>query len=344
MAHDVRNILCLSLSGIGNYLMQSPAWHLLKQQRPNARITLWVAPRGTKALSEVNPDIDEVIEAPIKNGIVGHARLISQLRAKKFDAGIVMSPGQLWKSAAYLYLAGMPVRIGNQYPWRGQAASSFLLTDAIAELPELHDIEQNLRLLEPLGIAMPADKINYSFSVSDEAKKSGEALLSSLNILAGRRLIGFHPGCAAGYEWKRWPVEKFAEVGRYLIEKQNAHILIFGGEGEAGLKQKLHRLLGDHSSVINSDLLTAAAIIKQCAQFISNDSGLMHLSAAVGTPTIGLFGPTDENQTGPRGPRCRVVRAAGTKPVYNTEQNQVTAHQTHTTLATLMTSDVIGVI
>ncbi|MEX2054673.1 MAG: glycosyltransferase family 9 protein, partial [Candidatus Andersenbacteria bacterium] len=135
--------------------------------------------------------------------------------------------------------------------------------------------------------------------------------------------------------WKRWPLEHFAAVGKALAQKYNAHILIFGGPDETAQMQELAKQLPGIASQVTAPLLTTAAAIKHCAIFLSNDSGLMHVAAAVGVPTYGLFGPTDEVTTGPRGESSHVIRAAGTKPVFNTESNYYLDQTTHETLLRL---------
>ncbi len=327
-----RSVLLVALSGIGNFVMQSPVFEAIKTSHPAWKLTVWVAPRGTKALAESNPFIDEILEAPLKHSLWGHLTLVRYLRQKKFDTGIVLSPGQLWKSAAYLYLAGISQRIGHTYPFFANAQSSFLLTDALPEKEDLHDIEQNMRLLEVIGISYqspvipptggtpPSAVASYQLPVPEDYAQHARTILHGYSIPGGRIIVGFHVGSAAGFEWKRWPIENFAQVGRTLTHEHAFHILIFGGKDEAVLKQQLKAQLGADATLVDSDLLTCAALIKYCRLFLSNDSGLMHIAAAVGVPTYGLFGPTDEKKTGPRGPKSFIIRALGTTPVYDTEK------------------------
>jgi heptosyltransferase-2 len=330
---EVRSILFVALSGIGNFLMQSPAIILSKQHFPQARITVWVAPRGTKPLAQNLSAVDEVIEAPIKMSLSNHLHHVWQLSRERFQVGIVLSPGQLIKSAAYLYLAGAKTRIGGRYPFMSNRASGFLLTHPVAEEPHIHDIEQNVRLLAPLGIESSFN--DYDLPLPAAAHDAAARLLATLNIPGDKRIIGFHPGCSATMLWKRWPLEYFAEVGKALAQKYSAHILIFGGPDETAQMQELAKQLPGMATTVTAPLLTTAAAIKHCALFLSNDSGLMHVAAAVGVPTYGLFGPTDEVTTGPRGKNSYVIRAAGTTPVFNTETNFYLGQTTHETLLQL---------
>lgn len=328
--------------------MQAPAIEALKRAKPDWRVTVWVAPRGTKALAESNPNIDEVIEEGIKKSPLKHASFALKLAQARYDIGIVLSPGQLWKSAAYLFLAGMPVRIGNTYPFRGLPQSNFLLTHSLNEEPSLHDIEQNLRLLGPLGISTDAAAgRSYSLQIPDDYNDHARALLSQMGIPANAYLIGLHPGSAVGYEWKRWPVDRFAKTARLLLEcyqDKNPYILVFGGAEEDQIKKELCAQVGARAVAVSSNLLTVAAVIKQCKLFLTNDSGLMHLASAMDVPTYALFGPTDEKQTGPRGERSVVIRADGTVPVYHTESNHDLDPQPHHTLQEISVEQVIRAI
>lgn len=259
-----------------------------------------------------------------------------------FDVAIVMHPGQELKSAAILYAAGIKTRIGATYPLFHICHSSLFLTNGVALEDNIHDVEKNLRLVAPLIPPVKGDKgglreqvrekFTYAITVQEEFILEAENLLISYNIPVGKKLIGIHPGCAKNFLWKRWPKENFIELSKILIEKYNAHILIFGGPGEIDMQKEIHSSIPNQSSIVQTSLLTTAALMQKCKVVVSNDSGLMHLSAATGTPTIGLFGPTDENKTGPRGQKSIVVRAPGTKPVYNTHSNFNLGNTPHTTI------------
>ena len=318
-----KSVLFLALSGIGNLIMQLPTVAALKKAHPDWHVTVWVAPRGTKALAEAQSCIDKVIEMPIQNSFMGHIASITNLRKASYDIGIVLSPGQLVKSAAYLFFAGVPVRIGNSYPFRGNHNSSFLLTNAIQENPSLHDIEQNLQLLNPLDIH-PEAVAHYSIEIPEVNKQEADEIVKEYKFEPNAAIVGMHAGSAPHFTWKRWSLERFAEVAIALIEKNpSTRILLFGGKDELDQNTSIQNVINEkfpHAAhVVSASLITTAALLTHCKLLISNDSGLMHLAAASGVKVIGLFGPTSEVQTGPRGKDSIVVRAPGTKPVYNTE-------------------------
>lgn len=340
-----KNVLFLSLAGIGNYLMQSPTIAALKQAHPNWKITVWVAPRGTRELVKSDPHVDDIIEMPIQCSLISHIRQAIKLRARHFDIGIVLSPGQRLKSAVYIFLADISRRVGAAYPFRKNIHSSFLLTHAIHEQENIHDIEQNLRLLEPLGISVPKNAdTKYSVHIPAEHMQAAEVLVRQLAIPRNKTVIGIHAGSASDLAAKRWPSERFAEVATQLVENHNAHILLLGGPDEGELKQKLKDLIGRSATIINAPLLTVAAAMQHCQLVIGADTGLLHLATATDVPTVSIFGPTDERTTGPRGPRAHIIRAPGTKPVYDTEQNFYLGTAPHNTMKAVSTEMVLNVL
>lgn len=323
--------------------MHAPTLAALKTARPDWQITVWVAPRGTQELAENDPNVDAVIEAPIKATPWQHLRTLRTLRAHHFDIGLVLSPGQLEKSALYLWLAGIPKRVGHTYPSGSKPHSRRWLTHTIDEDESIHDIEQNLRLLRLLDIAPPA-VTHYSLAIPETTKKAATEIMQKLGVPLDKTLIGFHVGSAPTFIWKRWPVEYFLEVARSLIKNDNAHILLFSGPGEEESSQRLDEQLDADSTVISTNLLTTAAIMHECQLLLTNDSGLMHLAAAVDVPTLGLFGPTSEHHTGPRGAHSRAIRTPQSQPEYHTERMPDLGLQTHLSLQQLTPQHVLNEI
>jgi heptosyltransferase II len=334
-------ILILSLSGIGNFMMHTPMITAIKMRYPKSKITVWVAPRGTKQLAMTIKEIDNVIESPIKASLSTHWMFSRKLKRESYDLGIVAFPGQHWKSAGHMYLAGIKRRIGHRYLFLASSDNSFLLTDDVVVDNNIHDIEQNLALLLPLGVRLPESESQYALNISDTTMVKADELIGKLNIDSGKKIIGMHLGSLPSFIWKRWPLENFVTVAKKMIGSHNAHILIFGGPDEHGLKIMAANQIGDGASLIDSDLLTGIGVIKHCRLFLSNDSGLMHLAAAVGVKTLGLFGPTDEKRIGPRGKVSYAVRASGTKAIYNTDTNFNLGDKPHQSMRAIMPGTVI---
>lgn len=337
-----KKVLLLALSGIGNFIMQSSTITALKKARPDWDLTIWVAPRGTRALANYSHEINQVVELPIKQSIIGHIRQIFKLRQQQFDIGIVLSPGQLLKSATYLYAAGIPRRVAHNYPLGANPTSSLFLTDFVQEKDNTHDIEQNLELLRLFGIDYDAGQ-PYKLALSAAEIKAANHLFEEYQIKSEKPILALHAGSAPGFTWKRWPQERFQEVARHFIGK-DWQILLVGGPEEAQDNSAMANKIGAGATAIQSSLLTTAGVLQLSSVVLANDSGLMHIAAAVGAKTFGIFGPTNEKLTGPRGLQSYVIRAPDTSPVYNTENNKIFSDDSHPTMLAVTTAQVIAVI
>jgi len=343
MSNDRPNFLFVSLSGIGNFIMQSPAFSAVKEQHPKSHITVWVALRNTAPLAKANPHIDRVIKAPIKRSLLGHLSQIIKFRRSHFDVGVVLHPGQLWKSALYLQLAGIPQRIGLRYPHLGNPDSSLFLSETHSLNESLHDTSLNLSLLQTLNIKSHSSPPSYHLAIPKQHQNQAQKILYNLSLAPDKVLVGIHPGSASHFQWKRWPLANFTKTCQHLIKKHDAHLLIFGGPSELKPMKDLRNSIGKHhTSLISNKLLTSAALIGQCHFFLSNDSGLMHIAAALQVPTLGIFGPTSEKRTGPLGPHAHTIRATRSAPVYDVNNNSDFGTAPHPTLTELTPESVIA--
>lgn len=322
---DRPRVLIVALAGIGNLLMASPLFRTLKEANPTTEIDVLVAPRGTTEVLEANPRIRRVLRGSAAPSAAAAAALVPLLRRARYDVGIVAHPGQRWWSAGLLALGGVRRRLGHRYRWAGSPQRGFFLTDALPLRPHAslsladrsaHDAVQNLRLLEPLGISSDPSSAVYDFPLISEDRERAAAWLAERN-LAAATLIGMHPGAHADLAYKRWPTERWSELGDRLSEQHGATILVFGGPEERVTKTEVCARMGKAAVAVELPLRATAALIARCAFFVSNDSGLMHVAVSQQVPTFGLFGPTDERRTAPWGPSGRVIRAPGTHPTYD---------------------------
>ena len=225
------------------------------------------------------------------------------LKRKGFDLAVVLP--RSFHSILPIYLSGIPVRVG--YQGRGR---SFLLTHEIpreGEVLRLHRVHYYQRLVEVLGQA------EGSFSprvlLREEDRKWAEQRLRDLGFMDGRLLVGINPGATYGLA-KCWSPDRFAELGKRLVEKSKASVLLFGKEEEGPIAKEIVRHLGSKGADLTGQtrLLQLAALLERCRLLVTNDTGTMHLSAAVGTPVVALFGSTDPVTTGPWGEGHLVIR------------------------------------
>ncbi|MBI4496136.1 MAG: lipopolysaccharide heptosyltransferase II [Deltaproteobacteria bacterium] len=299
----VRKILVRSANWVGDAVMSLPAVSALRRNFPQAEIYLLAKPWVADVFSAC-PDIDGVLiyESPgIHGGLAGKWRLARELKGRGFDLAFLIQ--NAFEAALISYLARIPRRIGY-----GTDGRSFLLTHPVkvdGRVKAGHQVDYYLGLLR--GIGLGADSREPSLFLSPEKKEEAGRFLKSLGM-EEELLIGLAPGATYGPA-KQWPAERFAEVADRLAEAMKARILIFGSKGDGNVAgqvlRKARRPLADLTG--RTTLAQAMALIGRCRLLVTNDSGLMHVAAALRVPVVAIFGSTDPRRTGPRGPAGKVI-------------------------------------
>ena len=185
-----------------------------------------------------------------------------------------------------------------------------------AQFSGTHEATRNLDVLKRAGIPTPTQ--TTIFSVTAEDKKWTSNFLAAHQIDKERPLIAIHPG--SPIPLKRWIPERYAELADWLIARKRAQILFVGVEDEIPIITEIQAGMRAQSVNIagKTTLIQLASILHTCNVFIGNDSGPMHLAAAVGTQTIGLYGPGDPTRFGPAGVQCQTIRRLDCPPCLGT--------------------------
>lgn len=303
---NVQNILVRGTNWIGDVVMTFPALHSIRKTFPQAHIAVLVKP-WVSDLFQVCPDIDEIIlyESPGRHeGLSGLWSLSGELRKRKFDCAILLQ--NAIEAALIARLAGIPIRLGYNSDGRG-----WLLTHSIQRTKAVRKIHQTfyyLEMLKALGLQPVENKIQLELGA--EIKVLSEQIFRKSGLSRNDLIIGMAPGAAYGPA-KRWPAERFAEVALKLIRTHSAKIILLGSEGDRDITDAIARS-SDAKTIINlagqTSLREAMSVISECAIFISNDSGLMHIAGALNIPTIAIFGSTNPVTTSPVGDHCMVIR------------------------------------
>jgi predicted lipopolysaccharide heptosyltransferase III len=290
---SLRNVLVIKLRYLGDVLLATPALRALKAAHPQARLTV-IVNRGTEEILIGNPDVDEVVPLE-KTSLMAQMRLVSHLRRRPFDAVIDLTDAD--RSAFLSWASGAPVRIGfnDEDRWRGGCYTTVVLGDR-----EGHRIERDLAALTPLGVTT-ADAMPRVWLSAEDDRRADE-LSDRLGVRMDRKIVILQPG--ARYWFKAWPAERFAELADRLTAEYGCQIIIGGSRGEVDLARQVagyakSRLI----PMTDASVKQFAAVAKRAILFIGNDSGAMHIAAAVGAPVIGLFGPSNPREWGPRGER-----------------------------------------
>jgi heptosyltransferase-2 len=175
------------------------------------------------------------------------------------------------------------------------------------EITEAHQVEHYLQILRAMGWeAASRDPFLY---LSKEGPAKAQDLLRSRGVGPEEMLVGLGPGAVFG-DAKRWPADRFAIIGDWAVQRWGARVLVMGSQGETDICNAVRASMSRNALNLcgQTALDEAMAIVKRCHLFVTNDSGLMHVAAALGVPTVAIFGSTNPAATGPRGPQTAVVQ------------------------------------
>lgn len=296
-------ILILALSGIGDALMFTPALKLLRQSLPSAEIDALVMFKGTKEIYETNTNFNEVIHFDfLKEGVLNSLKFVLGLR-DKYDATINIYPSNRKEYNIINFLLGAKKRVAVEYLRMNNSDLGWLNNVTVLENDKTHNVQTNIKLVEKLLNKKLDEEPTIQILLSEDDKSFAENFLKEKNISDKDFVVGFHPGCATlkNHIKRRWEPEKFAELGRKLINEKNAKVFLFGGPDEEELKSEINsKINSDNSFAIKTEkFLQSIAIMKRCNVFVTNDSALMHVASALGLKLIAIIGPTNPHYIHP---------------------------------------------
>ena len=286
-------------------LLSSPAFRAVKSA-PGRFLAVAAGPVNFPAVFR-SPFIDEVLLFTPREYLLKPWKLVSfvrKIRKNGFDACIVPSTVSFSLTSALLSaMSGAKIRIGadgKRFGFYADSGFFFNIEVRQADGAVKHQTDINLDFLKPLGMET-ADK-SENMGLSGEEKAYAQGVLDSFGIRTGDTLIGVHPG--AGKIPNRWQAENFARAADALIENCGAKVLAMFGPKEAEVKRKFLdsvKTRGNLHIVPQTNIRNIAAVIGRCRVFVCNDTGVLHAAAAVNTPTVAMFGPTDPKQWNPPG-------------------------------------------
>lgn len=301
-AESQPRFLITRLSAIGDCVLTMPLACALRDAFPQAWIG-WVAEKGGATLLEGHPAIDQVIVAP-KNFLTNPKklwRLRKQLQPLRPE--ITLDPQGLLKSSMLAWISGAKRRIGFRPPV-GRECSHWL-NNQLVTCTQRHVVHRYRELLSALDIEPTTVRFDVPKPLQNQ--RSIAAWLYSQH-LDDKPIAIINPG--AGWDSKLWPVERFAAVARYLdAEKDLRSVVVWADERErAWAKQIVAESHGAATLAPNTSLPDLAALARKASLFVGSDTGPLHIAAAVGTPCVGIYGPTDPADCGPFGPGHRTVQ------------------------------------
>jgi heptosyltransferase-2 len=302
-------LLIRATNWVGDAIMALPALQAARKRFPEAEISILALPyvadiyRGQGVADELI-GYDRHGEHA---GVRGREKLAAALRAKKFDTALLFQ--NAFDAAWIAWRAGIPKRIGYNRDARGWLLTKAIRVPRAGEIPA-HEKFYYLELLRRAGWIDAIPEISeISLRVTEEQAGRAEEKLRSFGSMRGAVRIAVGAGASYGSA-KCWPPERFAKALNQLVKEHGAEVLLFGTPAEAGVSTAIQAGLEKPAIDLTgkTQIAELPALLSRCSAFLGNDSGAMHVAAAVGLPVVAVFGPTDPFGTAPVTPRCAIVQ------------------------------------
>jgi lipopolysaccharide heptosyltransferase II len=313
-------ILIRGTNWLGDAVMTTPALLRLREKFPDAHIVL-LTPEKLNELWLHHPAINEAISIAPSENIFAVAK---KLRAKNFELALVLPNSP--RSALEVFLAGIPKRIGYARPWRNffltrnvapRAETVKTRKRSVSEIkkrvsenskpkipnPEIlrsaHQIHEYLHLTAALGVnpePLPPKLFVAPEEIETAKKKFGLDKISN-------PIFGLNPGAEYGPA-KRWPIKKFIAAAKEIQPRTNCVWILLGAKNDLAITNQIESAICNSQSIIfnlagKTSLRELMSLLKLCRAFLTNDTGPMHVAAALGTPVVAIFGSTSPELTGP---------------------------------------------
>lgn len=300
---DINKILVIRVDGIGDLLNSTPAISLLRENYASAELTVLARPLNAAVLMG-NPDVDRVLVFDRNGkhrGISARLQFYRELRRERFQLVVAMQTA-MW-SHLVAFLSGAPYRLGRYqkrfrsiltHAWRGRYRKG-----------ETHEVDRNLELVRLICKGEGKRKLVYHVLPDEIA--TAKVQRTSWGIGDDVFLIGIHPG-GSSFD-KRWPERRYAELADRLAQQYNATILLLHGPEEAVLTRNIQQAMQSGAIVYAPETIRElGALLACCDLVVCNDSGPMHLAAALDVPMVAIFGPTDHVAWHPLSENASIVR------------------------------------
>ncbi len=307
MQAEPKRILVINTFGIGDMIMATPLLRSLRRAWPSAEVTLLVKAFGAERVVAGSALVDKVLvyRAKDERSVREGTRLLYRLLVAPGSDVCVVTSGKNPLLAGIASLATRARwRVGENIGGRG-----VFYTHSVRFRPRLHTVQANLRLAAALGL----ETANHDlfFAVSEAERAFATWFLQDRGLLGKRRLVAVQIGCNPTFSQKRWPVGHWTRLCDMIQRRGIGVPLLLGSqhEGQLAAKVKATAALPVHNAVGLTTLGEAAALVEHSTAVVGGDGGLLHVAAAVGTPTVAVFGPSDPHRNRPWGDGHRVVSA-----------------------------------
>jgi ADP-heptose:LPS heptosyltransferase len=332
LSFDPRNILVIDFGQLGDVVLSLPALHAIRERFPAAVITVAVGKPGAEIVelsgyANTTLMVDRVAlrDGPTLVSLARIAKLVKGVRRSQFD--FVIDLHSLSETNLLGFLSGAPKRLYSRRPKRSLdfLANFHPRPPVEVDHRQRHLIDRYLDVLIPLGVK-DADRLPH-LKTRPGDNHAVEKILKQAKADIGTPLVGLFPG--AGHPSRRWPLDRFAELADFLARNDQVKVLVFLGPEERALVQEVERRFPPATLVL--DRLTipqVAAAQARLAVFVSNDTGPMHIAAAVGTPVVLLLDKRAPQSYLPQGDRHQII--------YSSAIDEVTVDEVYTAARTVL--------
>jgi lipopolysaccharide heptosyltransferase I len=299
MTDPAQRFLIVRLSSIGDIVHALPAAAALAETFPQAEIH-WVVEKRYAVLLDGNPHLHHIV---VLDTLEWRRHLSSSTTWREIRTGVsdlrqtfysaALDFQGLWKSAVVAWLSRARERIGFAEPWLREPSAAVLYTQRVSPRPRIHVVEENLALVERLGAR--TGRWQFPLPWNDEDDEYVDRQLAALD--AGNFII-MNPG--GGWRSKCWSPENYAALIRQLAGSRREQVLLTGSSSEEPLLEEILQNAGPRRAhYVSTTLVQFIALARRARLFIGGDTGPLHLAAAVGTPIVGIYGPTHPARNGP---------------------------------------------
>ena len=315
-----RRILIVRLGSMGDILHSLPVLARLTESFPDWEVD-WLVERHWESLLAGIPCLSRVVrldtlgwrKEPLAAGSWRGLRdAVGTLQERDYDCALDLQASI--KSAAACYLSGAKEILGFETPWLKEPACGVFYTRRVAATGTVHMVETNLALAAALGAK--SGPVRFPLPPGNPELLPGGLSADLAADLAQDGYAVINPG--AGWRSKLWPAERYAQVSDALAQEYSLPVVLNCGPGEEELAQQVARAC-KHSRawVYSGEVPGLIALLRGSRLMVGPDTGPVHLAAALGVPTVGLFGPTDPRRNGPYGPCQKSLRPEGATTSHN---------------------------